>query len=234
MVEIIVCPSRYMGIADLTMTISSDMDAFPGSPSPQFIRWADMKKDGYNMELVFMSSHTGTHMDAPIHFSKNGASIDAIPPSRLVCSASLIRVKSKANGVITKRDIISYESKHGRLAPRKAVIFATDWSAQIRRKKGYFECNPGISADAAAHLILRKISIVGIDSPSIDAGNAHSYPAHHSLCRAGIPIVENLVNLDRITEETFTIVVMPIKLRGATGSPVRAMALWGFDAPYKS
>ena len=223
-----------MGIADLTMTISSDMDAFPGSPSPQFIRWADMKKDGYNMELVFMSSHTGTHMDAPIHFSKNGASIDAIPPSRLVCSASLIRVKSKANGVITKRDIISYESKHGRLAPRKAVIFATDWSAQIRRKKGYFECNPGISADAAAHLILRKISIVGIDSPSIDAGNAHSYPAHHSLCRAGIPIVENLVNLDRITEETFTIVVMPIKLRGATGSPVRAMALWGFDAPYKS
>ena len=164
MVEIIVYPSRYMGIADLTMTISSDMDAFPGSPSPQFIRWADMKKDGYNMELVFMSSHTGTHMDAPIHFSKNGASIDAIPPSRLVCSASLIRVKSKANGVITKRDIISYESKHGRLAPRKAVIFATDWSAQIRRKKGYFECNPGISADAAAHLILRKISIVGIDS----------------------------------------------------------------------
>ena len=234
MVEIIVYPSRYMGIADLTMTISSDMDAFPGSPSPQFIRWADMKKDGYNMELVFMSSHTGTHMDAPIHFSKNGASIDAIPPSRLVCSASLIRVKSKANGVITKRDIISYESKHGRLAPRKAVIFATDWSAQIRRKKGYFECNPGISADAAAHLILRKISIVGIDSPSIDAGNAHSYPAHHSLCRAGIPIVENLVNLDRITEETFTIVLMPIKLRGATGSPVRAMALWGFDAPYKS
>ena len=223
-----------MGIADLTMTISSDMDAFPGSPSPQFIRWADMKKDGYNMELVFMSSHTGTHMDAPIHFSKNGASIDAIPPSRLVCSASLIRVKSKANGVITKRDIISYESKHGKLVPRKAVIFATDWSAQIRRKKGYFECNPGISADAAAHLILRKISIVGIDSPSIDAGNAHSYPAHHSLCRAGIPIVENLVNLDRITEETFTIVLMPIKLRGATGSPVRAMALWGFDAPYKS
>ena len=193
-----------------------------------------MKKDGYNMELVFMSSHTGTHMDAPIHFSKNGASIDAIPPSRLVCSASLIRVKSKANGVITKRDIISYESKHGKLVPRKAVIFATDWSAQIRRKKGYFECNPGISADAAAHLILRKISIVGIDSPSIDAGNAHSYPAHHSLCRAGIPIVENLVNLDRITEETFTIVLMPIKLRGATGSPVRAMALWGFDAPYKS
>ena len=234
MVEIIVYSSRYMGIADLTMTISSDMDAFPGSPSPQFIRWADMKKDGYNMELVFMSSHTGTHMDAPIHFSKNGASIDAIPPSRLVCSASLIRVKSKANGVITKRDIISYESKHGKLVPRKAVIFATDWSAQIRRKKGYFECNPGISADAAAHLILRKISIVGIDSPSIDAGNAHSYPAHHSLCRAGIPIVENLVNLDRITEETFTIVLMPIKLRGATGSPVRAMALWGFDAPYKS
>ena len=97
MVEIIVYPSRYMGIADLTMTISSDMDAFPGSPSPQFIRWADMKKDGYNMELVFMSSHTGTHMDAPIHFSKNGASIDAIPPSRLVlqCLDDTSKIKGK-------------------------------------------------------------------------------------------------------------------------------------------
>ena len=234
MIEIIVCTSRYMGIVDLTMTVTSGMDAFPGSPSPQFVRWADMEKDGYNMELVFMSSHTGTHMDAPIHFSKNGASIDAIPPSRLVCNASLIRVKSKANGVITKRDIVAYESKHGRLESKKAVIFATNWSAQIKRKKGYFESNPGISADAAAHLILRKISIVGIDSPSIDAGNAHSYPAHHSLCKAGIPIVENLVNLDRITKENFVLVVMPVKLRGATGSPVRAMALWDFDASSKS
>ena len=53
MIEIIVCTSRYMGIVDLTMTVTSGMDAFPGSPSPQFVRWADMEKDGYNMELAF-------------------------------------------------------------------------------------------------------------------------------------------------------------------------------------
>ncbi len=234
MVEITVRFGKYVGIADLTMTVSSNMDAFPGSPSPQFIRWADMKKDGYNMELVFMSSHTGTHMDAPLHFSKNGASIDAISPSRLICDASVIRVKSKANSVIKKRDIVTFESKYGTLASEQAVIFATDWSTKIGHRQGYFERNPGISKDAAAHLILRKVSIVGIDSPSIDVGNAHSYPAHRLLCGAAIPIVENLVNLDSIMDAKFVLVVMPIKLRGATGSPVRAMALWGPDALHKS
>ncbi|MDI1494803.1 MAG: cyclase [Cenarchaeum symbiont of Oopsacas minuta] len=232
MIEIAVQSRSYMGMVDLTMTVSPNMEAFPGSPLPQFVKWAHIDQDGYNMELVFMSSHTGTHMDAPIHFNKNGASIDTVPLSRLICNASLIRVKLKTNGTITKSDITAFESKYDKLVPGQAVVFATRWSDQIKRR-GYFERNPGISYNAAAYLILRKIGIVGIDSPSIDAGNAHSYPAHNSLCKAGIPIVENLINLGRIPKQNFTLVVMPMKLRGATGSPTRAMALWDNDAPHK-
>ena len=57
---------------DLTLTISKSIPSFPGSPKPQFILWSDIKDDGYNLELLFLSSHTGTHIDAPYHFVKNG------------------------------------------------------------------------------------------------------------------------------------------------------------------
>jgi len=64
---------------DLTLEISNMLPSFPGSPSPQFISWADKKSDGYNLELIFLSSHTGTHLDAPYHFVERGVGIDKIP-----------------------------------------------------------------------------------------------------------------------------------------------------------
>ena len=64
---------------DLTLTISKSIPSFPGSPTPQFLSWSDLQEDGYNLELLFLSSHTGTHIDAPFHFVKNGIKIDQIP-----------------------------------------------------------------------------------------------------------------------------------------------------------
>ena len=59
---------------DLTLTISESIPNFPGSPSPQFIPWSSINDEGYNLELLFLSSHTGTHLDAPYHFVKKGVS----------------------------------------------------------------------------------------------------------------------------------------------------------------
>ena len=64
-----------MKIIDLTLTISDKIPTFPGSPKPHFIEWETIPKDGYNLELLFLSSHTGTHIDAPFHFVKNGKKI---------------------------------------------------------------------------------------------------------------------------------------------------------------
>jgi len=89
---------------DLTLTISESIPSFPGSPKPQFISWSNLKKDGYNLELLFLSSHTGTHMDAPYHFAKNGQKIHQILLDRLIGKATIIKLhktKNTAEGLIS-------------------------------------------------------------------------------------------------------------------------------------
>jgi len=209
---------------DLTLEISNKLPSFPGSPSPQFISWADKKSDGYNLELIFFSSHSGTHLDAPYHFVEKGVSIDKIPLRKLIINAVVCRVKKDPNEPITQRDIIDFETRSGAIHPNMAVVFETEWSKSIA-KKDYFTRNPGLSAAAARYLLKKKVSLVGIDSPSIDIGKDSEFPVHHILLKGGVLILENLCNLGKIPRSYFKLIVLPLKLRGATGSPVRAVAI---------
>jgi arylformamidase len=209
---------------DLTLEISVKLPSFPGSPQPRFISWATNKDDGYNLELIFLSSHSGTHIDAPFHFIKNGLKIDKIPLRRLVTDAILCKIKKGADEAITKQDIVEFENKHGRLQPNSALIFATGWHKNLL-KKYYFTKNPGLSVSAAKYLVKKKINLVGIDSPSIDLGSDLRFLAHHELLNKGILVLENLCNLEKISGIHFRLVALPLKLKGATGSPVRAIAL---------
>lgn len=208
---------------DLTLTISQDIPSFPGSPKPHFMTWAEIKKEKYNLEMLFLSTHTGTHVDAPYHFIKNGKKIHQIDPERFVCNAILIRVGGTPNYKITKNDIIQFESKYGTIPAKSAVVFHTGWNDNLE-KGGFFEKNPGLSESAARYLCLKKISLVGIDSPSIDIGSDTSFSAHKTLLKSDVLILENLCNLDKVKKTNFGIIALPLKIHNATGSPVRAVA----------
>jgi len=212
-----------MKILDLTLTISNRIPTFPGSPQPNFIPWEKIKDDGYNLELLFLSSHTGTHLDAPYHFLEKGAKIHEISLKKLVSNAVLIKSRKKSNESVTKTDIQKFEKKHGKIASFSSVIFYTGWQRNLQ-KKYYFTKNPGLSVLAAKYLASKKISLVGIDSPSIDLGTDSKFSVHQIFAKKGILIVENLANLDKIKSSKFHLVVLPLKLKNATGSPVRAIA----------
>jgi arylformamidase len=212
-----------MKCIDLTLTISKDLPMFPGSPTPNFIQWSSLKEDGYNLELVFLSSHSGTHIDAPFHFTKNGTKIHKISPDRLVVDAILIKIK-KGKKIITREDIEDFEKKNFLISKNSTIIFHTDWSKNLN-KNFYFTKNPGLSLSAAKYLASKKINLVGIDSPSIDLGSDEKFPAHHILSKNDILIVENLINLEKIHTPNFRLVILPLKLKNATGSPVRALAI---------
>ena len=212
-----------MKVIDLTLTVSNKTPTFPGSPQPNFIPWENVKEDGYNLELLFLSSHTGTHMDAPHHFLEKGAKIHEISLKKLVSSAVLIKSRKKSNESITKTDIQKFEKKHGKIDGFSSVIFLTDWQRNLQ-KKYYFTKNPGLSVSAAKYLASKKISLVGIDSPSIDLGTDSKFSVHQIFAKNGMLIVENLANLEKIKSSKFHLVVLPLKLKGATGSPVRAIA----------
>ena len=208
---------------DLSLTISESIPSFPGSPTPQFINWSDLEHDGYNLELLFLSSHTGTHLDAPYHFAKNGLKINQIPLDRLIGKAVLIKLKKPKNSPITKSDVILFEKKNGKIPNHTSIFFYTSWQKNLK-KSNYFTENPGLDSTAAKYLASKKINLVGIDSPSIDLGKDESFCVHHILSKNNILIVENLTNLNKIKSKEFNFTILPLKLKNATGSPVRAIA----------
>lgn len=214
-----------MKYVDLTLEISNKIPIFPGSPSPQFLKWSTIKDDKYNLELLFLSSHTGTHLDAPYHFTENGAKIHQIPITRLIGKSLLIKIKKLKNQEITKKDLLEFERKHGKIKEHASVFFFTDWQKNSK-KKFFFTNNPGLSKSASKYLVSKKINLVGIDSPSIDLGKDLSFSTHKILSKNNILIVENLINLEKIPGTTFDFIILPLKLKDATGSPVRAIAIY--------
>ena len=214
-----------MQVIDLTMKITPSIRVFPGSPQPSFIPWSRFDVNGYDSEAMFMSTHTGTHVDAPCHFKPGLASIDMIPPDRLVCNATLVRVEKKANQLIEEQDLGDYQIRQG-----YAVVIATGWEKRSGNSN-YMSENPGLSKQAAKYLSRKKVNAVAIDSPSIDAGADTKFAVHHILLSNNILVVENLCNLDKVARNsssgvtTFTLIICPLKLGGATGSPARVLAL---------
>ena len=227
-----------MQVIDLTMKITPSMKVFPGSPQPCFIPWSKFDLQGYDSEAMFMSTHTGTHVDAPSHFKPGLASIDMISADRLVSNATLIRAEKTTNQLIEQQDL------GDQIRQGDAVVIATGWEKRSGNSN-YMSENPGLSKQAARYLVRKKVKAVAIDCPSIDAGaDTKKFVAHNILLSSNILVVENLCNLDKVvrrssnnstknsstaasaaTTFTFTIIISPLKLGGATGSPARVFAL---------
>ena len=208
---------------DLTLTISESIPSFPGSPKPQFIHWSNLKENGYNLELLFLSSHTGTHLDAPYHFAKNGTKIDQISLDRLLGKAILIKLQKTKNTAITKSDIKLFEKNNYKIPNHSSIFFYTGWQKNLKNNN-YFTENPGLDISSAKYLTSKKVNLIGIDSPSIDLGQNTSFNVHNILSKNNILIVENLTNLNKIITKEFNFIILPLKLKDATGSPVRAIA----------
>lgn len=212
-----------MRVIDLTMSITPSIKVYPGSPQPSFIPWSTFDRHGYDSEVMFMSTHTGTHVDAPSHFKPGLASIDRISTDRLVCNAVLIWAQKRANQMVEQQDIGKQQIRQG-----DAVVIATGWERRSC-SRNYMSENPGLSEQAARYLARKRVNAVAIDCPSIDAGADSRFTAHNILLSRNILVVENLCNLDRVASSsssvTFTLVISPLKLGGATGSPARVLAI---------
>lgn len=206
---------------DLSLEINAELQVFPGSPQPLFMKWTNYEVHSYESEIMMMSTHTGTHMDAPSHFLANTASIDMIGVERLVSPALLLDLPKGANEQITLDDLRAINE----IDQGISIVFRTGWQKMIANKD-YMMSNPGLSVAAAAFLTEKNVNAVGIDGPSIDIGSDEHFSTHKTLLASGILIVENLCNLESLEHKgTFTLLINPLRLKGASGSPVRALAI---------
>ena len=189
------------------------------------------------------AEHGGTHIDAPIHFAKNGQSVDEIPLEKLIGSAIKINVSSKAlanpDYLITVDDLIEWEKRENveipngsivlletgfsKYYPNKVKYMGTDERGVNAVKKLHF---PGLSKEAAEWLVnQRDINAIGIDTPSIDYGQSEYFESHVILLSKDIPAFENLNNLDKLPNIGFEIIALPMKIKKGSGAPLRIVAI---------
>ena len=209
-------------IIDLSQSINSNIKLFPGSPNVSFLKWSKYTIEGYDSEAIFLSTHTGTHMDAPSHFIQEAESIDNLDVNRFVMEdVHLLKILKSANQLISVEDIIASGIE---IKKNDSIVFATGWEYNYN-SDSYIYANPGLSLEAANYLSNKKINAVAIDSPSIDSAIESEFPVHKILLKNGIIIIENICNLDQIDKKKFKLIAIPLKLLGASGSPVRALAI---------
>jgi kynurenine formamidase len=203
-------------IVDLSQPVGPDTPVFPGD-GPVRIEIVDQTT--MNLSRIELSVHTGTHMDAPFHFFQSAATIDRVPLERCMGMAALIDLRGILAGSEIRRDHI--EAHRDTLRRARLAVLHTGWSKEWGSQH-YFRDHPRLSGDAADFLVDCGVVLTGVDMPSVDRA---PYPAHRVLLGAGVPIVENLTNLDAIGADLFELIVLPLKLAGRDGSPVRAIAI---------
>lgn len=208
-------------ILDLTLEISEQTQVFPGSPYIKVLQWSNFDAHSYVSEVLFATTHVGTHIDAPFHFTPNGDTVEKIQLNRLVINNNIktIRIDKRDDELIEVDDLNQYDIKK-----TDTVLINTDWIKNNKDKK-YFTKNPGLSKNAANYLAELHINLIGIDTPSIDPGLDKEFNSHKILLGNNIPIIENLNNIDKILNKKFTFIALPLKLKDCSGAPIRAVAV---------
>jgi kynurenine formamidase len=225
-----------MHVIDLSHTIHDDIQIYPGDPVPAIRRGLTHEENYCHVDTLQLGSHTGTHIDAPYHFLKEGDTIDRIPVERFVGYGVLIDVSAKAdNEMIAPDDVEPYS---GQIRKGNFAIFRTGWDRYFGTPR-YFQ-HPFLSADGARLLLNLGVSVVAIDAMSVDPSSFDAvigdpatkdkdrkqgtgYPAHEVLLGNDIPIVENLCGLERVKAVKGMYCFLPLKLKGSDGSPIRAV-----------
>jgi len=207
-----------MRIIDVSIPISNDMVCFPGDPNPQISRVYSIEKgEVANVSKLILSSHTGTHIDAPAHFIKNSNTIDKIPLERLIGKVRVLDVGEEDS--ITKKFLESKDIQYN-----ERIFFKTKNSWYLKRDTKFFKNFVYLSVDAAEYLVEKKVEVVGIDYLSIEEFNSKNFPVHRLLLSNDVVIVEGLCLLD-VNEGKYKYVALPLKIEECDGAPARVIII---------
>jgi kynurenine formamidase len=218
-------PSPVRGIVDLSHPLDDGTPVYPGDPVARFTPATTIGEHGYNVLHVRMGSQTGTHVDAPYHFLEDGARIDELPLDLFLCPALVADVRGTApHQAITWADLAPVAD---RLSPGRMLVLHTGWDAHWGTD-AYFD-HPFLDGDAAERVVAAGVRTVALDALSLDetvlgGEPAAGFPAHLAVLGAGGVIVENLRGLDAVRSAEPLLSVLPLRIAGADGAPVRAIA----------
>ena len=211
----------FKKVIDLSIPVNNQTPVYPGDPKPDIYSIAEHDKDGYQVTQLNIGTHTGTHLDAPFHFQKEGASVDELKLTKLIAPGHVIHVTGKEPGEAITLEDVSHAIES--IVPGTIALFHTGWSKHLGTET-YFNF-PYMSSEVVHSLLEKGITTFFTDTFSVDPPGATSFPAHEAITSKNGIIGECFSNFDQIDFENPLIIALPIKLQGLDASPVRAIAV---------
>ncbi|NOT21564.1 MAG: cyclase family protein [Nitrospiraceae bacterium] len=232
-------------LIDLTHSFGADTIVWPTEQDFRLVSQQAGETAGryyYASNRLEMAEHGGTHIDAPIHFSKSGHMLDQIPIEQLVGAGVRIDVAAQCarerDYLVTIQDFEQWEAAEGQIPARAIVLLDTGFAQYWPSRKQYLGTElrgpegvqalhfPGLHPEAAAWLMReRQVKAVGIDTASIDYGQSSTFETHVALLSQNVPVFENLSDLRNLPARGFDVIALPMKIAGGTGGPLRVIAV---------
>ncbi len=201
---------------DVSVPLRTGMVHWPDDPPVSIERVLDIERgDVAIVSRLSMSAHTGTHMDAPLHFFLTGRSIDTMPLTATLGRARVIEIRDPES--IKPEDLRPYQIQRS-----ERVLFKTRNSARCWQTDDFVEDFVYISQEAARYLATQQVQTVGVDYLSVGGFFRDGVETHHALLEAGIWIIEGL-NLSSVAPGIYELVCLPLKIEGSDGAPARAI-----------
>jgi arylformamidase len=204
------------GWIDISVPLRSGMVRWPGDPEVKIERVLDMDRgDRVNLSAACFGLHSGTHMDAPLHFLRDGRGIEEMPPDATVGRARVIGIEDRES--VKLPELEPHDIRAG-----ERILFKTGNSGRCWGRDEFVEDFVHISKEAARYLAERRIAAVGIDYLSVGGFQKDGEETHRILLSAGIWIIEGL-DLSKVAAGGYELICLPLKVMGADGAPARAL-----------
>lgn len=221
-------------VVDLTHTFTPEFPTFGGAPGISLEKTVEFEKSGYQLYRMTIDEHSGTHIDAPLHFTADGTSVDELAPENLVCPLCVIDIKAKAadtpNAMVEMEDLEAWISANGAIPEGACVAMNSGWADKVgdasyrNNEDGAFEF-PGFSKAVTDQLMEMGAVALGVDTLSLDPGDSADFAVHYGWLPTGRYGIENMAGLDQVPASGATIFVGAPKVGGGTGGPARVMAV---------
>jgi len=201
---------------DISVPLRDSMVYWPSDPPVSIKRVKDIEQgDTANLSVISMGAHSGTHVDAPIHFVKKGKGVDNIPLDTVVGRARVIEIKDSES--ITPEELVRHRIRRG-----ERILFKTENSSHVWQKDEFVEDFVFISDAAADFLVDRGVRLVGIDYLSVGSFKHGGSYVHKTLLSGGVWTIEGL-DLSKVTHGNYDLICLPLRIIAGDGAPARAI-----------
>tara|TARA_E500000305_G_scaffold79353_1_gene65115 strand:+ start:473 stop:1291 length:819 start_codon:yes stop_codon:yes gene_type:complete len=225
----------HNAVEDMTHTLDADFPTYFGESQFSMEQKFNYAEHSFNLFEYTVNEHTGTHIDAPLHFSADGTSVDEIPVSNLVAPLCVIDISTKAeesaDSQVTPADLRTWMYEHGDIPANACVAMYSGWgekvgSAAFRGFDGEKQHYPGFHVEAVKMLMEETgAASIAVDTLSLDYGMSGDFATHYAWLPSGRFGIECVANLDKVPAKGATLVVGAPKHKGGTGGPARIFAL---------